>query len=165
VDLIISNLGINNFDNPGKVFNECHRVLKPGGKLALTTNLYGHWREFYAVFKETLSQLKKPALLEKLEAEENHRGTIESISNLYTDSGFSVRRHFTEDFEMKFVDGSAFLNHSFIKLGWLTMWMGFIPEEEQEIVFGQLERNLNATAEKAGGLVFTVPMAYVEGQK
>jgi ubiquinone/menaquinone biosynthesis C-methylase UbiE len=30
IDLIVSNLGINNFDNPKVVFNECHRVLKPG---------------------------------------------------------------------------------------------------------------------------------------
>ena len=53
IDLIVSNLGINNFDNPSKVFTECNRVLKPKSKLALTTNLNGHWKEFYNIFEET----------------------------------------------------------------------------------------------------------------
>src|SRR5438477_8451257 len=36
-DLVVSNLGLNNFDEPGSVMAECRRVLKPGGTLALTT--------------------------------------------------------------------------------------------------------------------------------
>src|SRR6187399_2502924 len=47
IDLVVSNLGINNFQNPDIVFKECQRILKPAGKLALTTNTRGHWKEFY----------------------------------------------------------------------------------------------------------------------
>ena len=54
IDLIVSNLGINNFSNPQKVFNECKRVLNSGSNLVITTNLNGHWVEFYKVFEETL---------------------------------------------------------------------------------------------------------------
>lgn len=50
IDLIVSNLGINNFENPKAVFKECNRVLKAGGKLVLTTNLNGHWKTFYTNF-------------------------------------------------------------------------------------------------------------------
>ncbi len=59
VDLIVSNLGINNFERPDIVLGECCRVLKPGGKLALTTNVNGHWQELYDVFGYTLQQLGK----------------------------------------------------------------------------------------------------------
>ena len=57
IDLIVSNLGINNFENPTTVFKECNRVLKKNGKLVLTTNLTGHWKEFYSIFYSTLKQL------------------------------------------------------------------------------------------------------------
>ena len=63
IDLIVSNLGINNFDKPDIVFTECNRVLKSKSQLALTTNLNGHWKEFYNIFEETLHQLDKHDLM------------------------------------------------------------------------------------------------------
>jgi ubiquinone/menaquinone biosynthesis C-methylase UbiE len=165
VDLIVSNLGINNFENPPVVFRECNRVLKPGGKLALTTNLNGHWKEFYSVFEATLQQLGKNELLPLLKKDQEHRGTVESISKLFTENGFTITRHYEESFEMKFLDGSAFLNHYFIKLGWLTTWMGIFPKGELEKIFSALEANLNSHAGKNGGLRLTVPMAFIEGEK
>lgn len=165
IDLIVSNLGINNFENPDTVFTECKRVLKPGGKLALTTNLNGHWIEFYKVFEQTLAQNKKHGALEKLQEQQEHRGTVNSISNLFTDNGFKITRHFENKFEMRFLDGSAFLNHHFVKLGWLSSWQNIIPKEEWATFFPALEKNLNTVALKQKGLTLTVPMAFMEGEK
>lgn len=165
IDLIVSNLGINNFDKPQIVFNECCRVLKRGGKLALTTNLNGHWKEFYNIFESTLQQMGKNEIVVKLHEHQEHRGTIESVSNLFTDNGFRVTRHFEESFEMKFVDGTAFLNHHFVKLGWLSSWIELIPQDELEETFTLLEQNLNSLSKKSGGLTLTVPMAFVEGER
>ncbi len=165
VDLIVSNLGINNFDDPVAVFAECSRVLKPGGQLALTTNLNGHWREFYRVFEETLNDLGLSNLVADLRNDEEHRGSIASISKLFTDSGLPVSRLYEDQFEMRFLNGTAFLNHYFVKLGWLDSWKKIIPGLDQFNVFGQLENNLNSYAAKRGGLTLTVPMAYIEGSK
>jgi ubiquinone/menaquinone biosynthesis C-methylase UbiE len=164
-DLIVSNLGINNFENPPVIFKECRRVLKPGGKLALTTNLNGHWKEFYNIFESTLRALGKEELVKLLDKDQEHRGSVESISKLFTDNGFTISRHFEESFEMKFADGSAFLNHYFVKLGWLTAWLNIFPKEELEEIFSALEADLNSFAEKNGGLTLTVPMAFIEGVK
>jgi uncharacterized protein YbcC (UPF0753/DUF2309 family) len=48
-----------------------------------------------------------------------------------------------ENFEMKFVDGTAFLNHHFVKLGWLGSWMNIIDKQDLKEVFSCLETNLN----------------------
>lgn len=165
IDLIVSNLGINNFDKPAVVFKECNRVLKPRGKLALTTNLNGHWKEFYTIFYSTLKQIGKENLIPFLKHDEEHRGTKESVTQLFTDSGFVNVRHFEESFIMKFVDGSAFLNHNFVKLGWLTSWIKLFPTDELQAIFSALEENLNAYSKLNNGLALTVPMAYLEGQK
>ena len=165
IDLIVSNLGINNFEKPDRVVQECHRVLKSTGKLVLTTNLNGHWKEFYNIFEITLQQLGKEILLEKLKSHQEHRGTIHSISKLFTDNGLEVKRYYTENFDMKFLDGSAFLNHYFVKLGWLASWKELLPQTEVEEIFKLLEQNLNLYSIDAGGLTLTVPMAYIEGEK
>jgi arsenite methyltransferase len=162
IDLIVSNLGINNFENPTAVFAECSRVLKPKGTLALTTNLDGHWIEFYNIFETTLKQLNKDDLVAKLTEQQRHRGTVESISTLFTANGFEISRHYRENFEMKFVDGTAFLNHYFIKLGWLSSWLELAAEDAKQI-FATLEDNLNRYAGQQNGLSLTVPMAFIEG--
>lgn len=164
-DLVVSNLGINNFDNPAVVFKQCNKILKPGGKLALTTNLNGHWKEFYNIFATTLKQTGKDDLVIKLKAQEEHRGTVESISELFTTNGFKVSRTYLDNFEMKFADGTAFLNHYFVKLGWLSSWIDLLPGEDITGLFTMLEENLNQHAQQCGGLTLTVPMAFIEGEK
>ncbi|MEO8149424.1 MAG: class I SAM-dependent methyltransferase [Bacteroidia bacterium] len=165
IDLIVSNLGINNFENPDKVFKECNRVMKPNCKLDLTTNLNGHWKEFYNIFEETFRQQNKPELIKKLIEEQEHRGTVATVSKLFTDNGFKITRHFEETFEMRFLNGTAFLNHHFIKVGWLSSWQNIIPQNEHPTLFEHLEKNLNAHARKTGGLTLSVPMAFIEGEK
>jgi arsenite methyltransferase len=165
LDLIVSNLGINNFDDPPAVFKECFRALKKGGKLALTTNLDGHWKEFYQVFEEVARKHGRTEIVKKLSEQQIHRGSVESISRLFTDAGFSLSRHFEDSFDMRFLDGTAFLNHHFIKLGWLGSWKEIIPEDEWPVIFPALENELNLFAAKARELTLTVPMAYIEGEK
>jgi arsenite methyltransferase len=165
IDLIVSNLGINNFDNPQLVFKECQRVLTPNGRLVLTTNLDGHWREFYQIFETTLHELGQGEIVKKIKKQQKKRGTINSISKLFLDNGFTINQKHKEKFEMRFLDGSAFLNHHFVKLGWLASWKNLISDRELEQVFKALEDNLNRYSKQSNGLKLTVPMAYIEGKK
>jgi ubiquinone/menaquinone biosynthesis C-methylase UbiE len=165
IDLIVSNLGVNNFDDPQKVFKECNRVLKRGGRLALTTNLDGHWVEFYKVFEEVLIDRMEMDIVRQLREQQEHRGTVATISRLFKETGFKVTRTFEDKFEMKFADGTAFLNHYFVKLGWLTSWIDLVPEPKRVDIFTVLEENLNKLAAARGELLLTVPMAYIEAEK
>jgi ubiquinone/menaquinone biosynthesis C-methylase UbiE len=165
IGLIVSNLGINNFDNPDKVLAECHRVLKPNGSIALTSNLNGHWKEFYSIFEQTLSELGKKELIPALHSHCEHRGTMDSITQLLESHHFKISSTKNETLEMRFLDGSSFLNHHFIKLGWMASWKGLIPAEEQQGLFELLEKYLNTYSHNNNGFALSVPMAYIEASK
>ncbi|MEZ4952458.1 MAG: methyltransferase domain-containing protein [Saprospiraceae bacterium] len=164
-DLIVSNVGINNFVDPPVVLSECYRVLKRMGKICITTNLEGHFREFYAVFESTLKELGLSELLPVLKKQEEHRGTDESVRDLFENANFSITKMIRGRFQMRFLDGSALLNHLLVVMGFLPDWKNMIPQNRQREVFGLLEKKLNEQAKWDGELRMTVPMLYVEAIK
>lgn len=164
-DLIVSNTGVNNFKDVPAVFRECYRVAKPGGKIALTTNPKGHMEEFYEILAETIRQLGMAHLSDKLDEHISHRLTSETIFHLLHESGFAVTAVHPRSFTMSFADGSAFLNHSLIRIGFMDAWKALFPEDELKRVFTTLEENLNAAAEEQNGFNVTIPIAYIEGEK
>lgn len=161
-DLIVSNLGINNFAHPERAVRECRRVIKPGGRLALATNLKGHMVEFYEVFEATLAAAGDAEALEALEKHVGHRATVETLAALLTGGGFRLSRVETAVVSMRFADGSALLRHYFIKLGFLDGWKSVVREDRREEVFARLEEKLNVLAGRQDGLALTIPLAYVE---
>src|SRR5262249_31268313 len=127
VDLIISNLGVNNFENADAVLCECFRVAKPGAHLFLTTNLVGHMREFYDVYRALLVELDLAKCLQVLEAHVNHRATVESLTAQLAHAGFTISAVITETFRVHFADGASLLRHYFIRLGFLPAWKAVVP--------------------------------------
>ena len=148
-DLIVSNLGLNNFDDRAGAIRECWRVAKHGATLALTTNLRGHMREFYDAFATLLDDAGRERLREHVD----HRATIESVRALLEDGGFAVTRVLEREGSMRFANGRALLNHYFIKLGFLDAWKQVSSDRD---VWTRLLRILG------GELRLTIPMAYVE---
>ena len=66
---------------------------------------------------------------------------------------------------MRFVDGSAMLRHSFIRIGFLDAWREVAGKKDEQEVFARLEGNLNRLAKAQEELRLTIPMAYIEGEK
>lgn len=164
-DLIVSNVGLNNFERPEAALAECARVARSGARLVLTTNVQGHMAELYDRFRETLAQLGQTQALDRLAAHEAHRGTQERICALLEGAGFRVTRAITDSFQMRFLDGSALLRHWFIGLGFLPGWRAVAGVEYEQVVFPALEQRLDELAAQQGELSLTVPMLYVEGKK
>lgn len=164
-DLIVSNLGINNWSDPPAVLTECHRVAKPETKMILTTNIKGHYREFYDVFRETLTGMSDGASLERLAASEDHRGTKESVGALLQATGWNIVRMIEDSFQMRFLDGSAMLNHSFVKIAFLEGWRSVVEPDDEKRTFEIIERRLNEPAHEEGEMRMTVPMLYLEAVK
>lgn len=161
-DLIVSNLGVNNFEDRAAAIRECRRVARNGATLALTTNLKGHMHELYEVFAGVLRD--DHDALDRLRAHVEHRATVANVRELLEDGGFTVTRVVEREGMMRFANGTALLNHYFIKLGFLDGWKKAVPGNERD-VFARLRGALDDLASRNGELRLTVPMAYVEAQR
>ena len=159
VDVVVSNLGINNFDDPPAVLAECRRVLRPGGTLLMSSNLVGHMSEFYDVYRDTLTALGRHDRLPALDAEIGHRATVESATEALRGAGFDVTDTATGQFVMRYADGTALLGHYFVRLGFLEGWRKVVNAADVPVVFAELERRLNERAREHGVLELTVPTA------
>lgn len=164
-DCLVSNLGVNNFDNPEGAMNECYRLTKSGGRLALTTNLIGHMREFYAIFHDVLIDFNNPNYIQALAEQEAHRGTVETHSALIENSGYQIDQVVEHSFNMRYADGSALFQHPFIRFGFLPSWVNLIDLPDRPAIFEHLEARLNAHAQAQGDLRLTIPMVYISAIK
>lgn len=164
-DLIVSHLGINNFVDPPAVLAECRRVAKHHAALVLTTNPAGHMGEFYTVFREVLLDLELPQYLERLQRQEEHRGTRASLCGQLQSAGFRVIKVVEEQFQLRYLDAEALFRHILTQIGFLDGWRQVIEPEDEERVFALLVARLNQTANAGGELHMTVPMLYLEAEK
>ncbi len=162
-DLIVSNLGVNNFDNPEAMLTQCARIAKRDARLVITTNIVGHMREFYEIYRQVLTDFGKPEYLERLAANEEHRSTRESLTRRLENADFRISKVIEDSFTLRYLDGRAFLHHWFIRLGFIDQWRKVVDKDDERAVFADLETRLNEYAQRHGELKLTVPMLYVEG--
>jgi ubiquinone/menaquinone biosynthesis C-methylase UbiE len=160
-DLIVSNIGINNFGDVPAALRECRRVARASARLVLTTNVQGHFAALYALLDTILEESGLGPARDALRRDEQHRLSAATITHLLADSGFKAARVFEQDFRMHFADGSAMLRHSLVKW-FLDGWRQAVGAEHERRVFDALEARLNAGAERDGCVEMRVPMLYLE---
>lgn len=153
-DLVTSNLGVNNFDDPPRAMRECFRVARSGARVAVTTNLTGHFAPFYRLFRDVLCAEGRADLLPALDAQEAHRGTRATIERLLTDAGFELTQVIESEFHLGFADGTAMLRHPLVGF-FLDGWRGVTADEN---VWRAIERRLN----DASPVRMPVPMLYAQ---
>jgi len=159
VDIITSNLGINNFKQPSKVIKECHRILNKDGIIYLTSNLKGTFSEFYNIFKTTAIALNNTNLLKNLNSHINSRQSSNSIDTIFKSNGFKVIDTKEINYYMRYTNGSAFFNDYFIIMSFLPAWKDLITDSNDLIlVFEKLEENLNKLSKIDKGLNLSIPI-------
>jgi ubiquinone/menaquinone biosynthesis C-methylase UbiE len=159
-DLVVSNLGVNNFADPDAAFAECRRVLVRDGALVLSTNLVGHFHELYDAFAVVLESRGDTEALERLRAHVEHRATLAGLERLLEKHRLRIERTHSRQAMLRFADGSAVMSHHFMRLGFVPAWREVAGEEPLEA----LRVELDARVRVAGELRLTVPLAVVEAR-
>lgn len=163
VDLIVSNNGLNNVPDLPAVLRECARVARPGCQFVMTMNLDGTMVEFYDVYRESL---RAHGMAEYLPAIDAHirakRPPIALIERLFGENRFARKRSIAEGFDYRFADGTAMLNHFFIRLAFLDGWKSCIPAGERQRIFADIESRINAKSADGKGFALTVPFVAME---
>ncbi|MFZ4521875.1 MAG: class I SAM-dependent methyltransferase [Bacteroidales bacterium] len=164
--LIVSNNGLNNVSDQAKALAECFRVAEEEAQLVLTMNLPHTMTEFYEVFAETLEQLGLHDEVTKMH-EHIHfkRKTVEYLKDLILGAGFEINTINVDGFKMRYNDGTAFMNHSFIRGAFMDSWKAILPETMVIRVFADIEQRLNQIALDKGELVMSIPYVCFDAVK
>lgn len=162
IDLLVSNNGLNNVQDWQMVLAECARVAKPGAQFVHSFNLPETMIEFYTIMQEVLQEA---GLLTELDRMHRHihkkRRPLDKWVQGMEENHFSVKRVNQDRFDYQFADGTAFLNHYFIRMAFLDSWKDIIPKDRHVELFGKMEAKFN-TMSQQGGLRLQVPFAIID---
>jgi arsenite methyltransferase len=143
-DLIVSNNGITNADDPERVIMECGRVSRENAQFVVTYNLEGTLSPFYSVLRSILEEKMPGACVKSVDAHiHRKRMPLTEMERMLNRAGFSVLSSVRREFTMRFRDAETFFNHSLIKYWFLESWKSLVPETGRDELFGILEERLN----------------------
>lgn len=159
LDLVVSNNGLNNVQDPAQAFAELARVLEPRGQLIFTANLPGSFRLFYSYLEGLMEECRMedriPAVRAHIEAK---RPTLENWTDRVERAGLKLRRVQELSWTWTFLDGTAMFTHPCIRDHFLPAWEALLPEDFRPFLQGRLDR----LALERGGLRMEIPFVCVE---
>lgn len=166
VSLITSNNGINNVTDIPKVLSECSRILKRGGQFIQTMNTDLSMFEFHNQLEQALLELNliKPIQLMR-EHISKKRPPVAKMIELIKSSGFVIKDLEHDQFNYRFADGTAMLNHYFIRLAFMDSWIELLPPDKVEQIFNMIELRLNEQAQISGGIKLSIPYVMINAIK
>ena len=163
-DLIVSNNGLNNVQDLPKTLSECSRVSRHGAQFVFTFNTNRTFAEFYDVFREVLRESSLNELQPKVDDHiYEKRRPVSEFVNLLEESNFHVINIYEDEFDFKFSDGTAMLNHFSMKI-FLAAWKELVPVQFRENVFRKIEHKLILLAEQKQGFNMNVPFVTIDCQ-
>jgi arsenite methyltransferase len=155
--MVTSNNGLNNVRDEKKALGECYRVLSENSQMVLTMNLPHTLHEFYDVFEQVLLSRGMKAEAGKLKV---HIHAKRKPADYWKESilraGFTIRSINVDGFNMKFTDGTAFLEHYFIRTAFRKPWEEITPDPG---IYKAVEETLNRAASSGEGITMSVPYA------
>ena len=165
VDLVTSNLGVNNFEEREKVYVELHRILKPGGKVAITTNTIGTFEELFDIFEEMFVESGATTSHNKLKQYIDNRNTVDKIITEFATANLKVVKQKQDKTNMRFVDAQTLLDHSLIRVGFKEEWDQLVDVADQASFYNNLCTKVDKVIEEQGEFKMSIPLLYLEFEK
>lgn len=165
VDLITSNLGVNNFEEREKVYSEIYRILKTGGVLSITTNPTGTFEQLFDQFQLVMEGMNLKAGISKLKTYiERRRNVNEIIQEI---ESFNLRnvKKVKETTNMRFVNSQCLFDHSLMRIGFRAGWDELIDEVDSKRFYAMLQTKIDEVIAKNGEFKMDIPMLYLEFEK
>ena len=163
-DLIVSNNGLNNVQDLPQTLSECRRVSRPGAQFVFTFNTDRTFAEFYDVFRNIL---RKNGMKELCMNVDEHiyakRRPVAEYKTLLEQSDFHVHALYEDEFDFKFTDATAMMNHFFMRI-FLASWKEIVPDHLRENIIQQIENELNLQAQPRNGFSMNVPFVTMDCQ-
>jgi hypothetical protein len=122
--------------------------------------------EFYVQLEKVLSDLSMSTEIELMRQHiyEKRRPLDEMISMIQT-HGFIIKDLEHDQFNYKFSNGTAMLNHYFIRLAFMDSWIKILPKNKLEQIFDTIEMRLNDQAKMLGGIKLSIPYVLINAIK
>jgi arsenite methyltransferase len=166
IDLITSNNGINNVSDIDKVLFECSRIIKQGGQFVQTMNTDLSMFEFYGQLEQVLLDLHLDNEIELMRQHiSQKRPRIDKMISLIKSYGFVIKDLEHDQFNYKFANGTAMLNHYFIRLAFMDSWIKLLPSNKVEQIFDTIELRLNEQSRILGGIKLSIPYVMINAIK
>lgn len=165
IDLVTSNLGVNNFADKNIVYAEIYRILKKNGTLAITTNPVGTFKELFKLFEHTIQEYGLPEEIENLKAYIAKRGTEAQIISEIEKYKLKLVKRKSAKTNMRFVNAQSLLNHSLVRIGFRDGWDQLIRTEKRSAFYQSLCTKLDHEIKKKGVFKISIPMLYLEFKK
>jgi len=113
--------------------------------------------------------LREKNMLAEIDLMKEHiqkkRKPVEEFVRLLNEHGFKIEKIDNEQFDFRFVDATAMLNHFLMKLAFIGSWKEFVPRNFQEEIFKEIEIRLNRQVQNTGLLALTIPYVLIDSEK
>ena len=129
-------------------------------------NLDLSMHEFYNQLERVLSEL---GMIHEIQMMHEHitkkRPSIDWMVDRIQRHGFLIKDLIHDQFEYRFANGSAMLNHYFIRLAFMDSWISLLPADKLELIFDSIETRLNEDAKILGGVKLSIPFVVINAIK
>lgn len=144
-DLVVCNLGLEDFEDPAGGLADFARVTVPGGEVRVTLPLEGTFQEFFDLYREVLIKHDKHEAIDRLAEHEKRYPSVDDCERWLAGAGLRQIQVDVVEFSMLFKSSREFFFAPVIEYGPLAEWKAIAGKgQEMQDVFWYIKEAIDA---------------------